>query len=78
MKINPIRLDEEFYKLIKNLKVDRIKFGSDTLPKSDRRLSKAVARIINMEKQIYNSLVTSPLEDDTKMRSGRISIRRRK
>lgn len=68
IKSKPIRLDEEFSRLLKQIKIDRIKMGSDFEPQSERRISKAIARAVSGDLMVYNTLVKSPLESDRKKR----------
>ena len=63
--IPPLRVDEEMLNLIKDIKIERIKFGTDANKiQSDRRLTKALARLIKQNADMYNTLIKSPLEDD--------------
>ena len=71
MNTTPVRLDREFANMLKKLKVERIKKGIDTEQKSDRRLSKAIARYINSDMRAYETLLNSELENDKKTRRRR-------
>jgi len=70
--LKPLRVDEEFYNLLRTIKIERIKRGTDLIPNvSDRRLTKAVARIVKMQTETFNSLCNSPLDDDREYRRRR-------
>lgn len=60
----PLRIDEDFYKMIKNIKVERIKLGTDILPKSDKRITKAITKLVYSEPLIYQTLIKTPMEED--------------
>jgi hypothetical protein len=62
--ITPIRVDEEMFNLVKNIKIDRIKIGTDRIPESDRRITKALARLVKQDVALYNTLIKSQLEND--------------
>jgi hypothetical protein len=64
IKQRPIKVDEEFFNIIKKIKIDRIKTGIDLRPQSDRRISKAIARLCEKDMTFYSNLINSPFIDD--------------
>lgn len=60
----PSRVDAEFIKELKEIKLDRIRLGLDKKIQSDRRLTKALVKT-SFWIDVKRVLKQSPLEDDT-------------
>lgn len=59
MRDKILRSDEEFVKLLREVKIDRIKKGLDKKPLSDKRLTLAISRIPKLK----DLLVQSEIKD---------------
>ena len=63
MKDKQIRVDLDFEKELREMKLNRIKSGVDKQMRSDRRLTKAIRRH-RLFPKIKNDIIVSPLKDD--------------
>lgn len=70
----PSKIDNELKTLFNDVKIDRIKIGTDVKIQSDRRLSKAVARLIKTTPSMYDTLIKSPLDNDLKPRGRKLKF----
>ena len=62
-RTSPARVDDNFIRELKEIKVERIRRGLDKELKSDRRLTKAMIRS-SIWKDLKLRLINSPMEDD--------------
>lgn len=66
----PLRVDEEFKDFLRFVKLERIKSGTDNMPVSERRTTKAIARYFRTDFNALSTLIKSPFDNDNK-RGGR-------
>jgi hypothetical protein len=74
MIAKPLRVDNELRELIRKVKIERVNLGTDDVMKSDRRITKAIARLSVKDINFYNNLIKSPLDDDTKRRGRKLRL----
>lgn len=56
--------DITFYNIVRKIIDDRRKNGMDKTDESFRRITKAIANLINNNKDVYLILITAKLEND--------------
>ena len=67
-KGTPMRVDDEFEVAINKIIGERIVRGIDKRAESGRRMTKAIARMINRQPVLKETLILSELEDDRKFK----------
>jgi hypothetical protein len=70
-----LRVDREFQDMIEHIRAERVIRGTDKRSESPRRISKVIAKMVNTDAILRNTLVNVELENDRKF-TRRIGRRR--
>lgn len=70
-----LRVDKEFQDMIEHVRAERVVKGIDRKTESPRRISKVLAKMVNSDALLRNTLINVPLENDREFRGRKLKLK---